>query len=180
MDGVAAAMMAGVAMSDVVVNTTDGVLRGLATSRFRSFRGIPFAKPPVGELRWQPPMPLDGPWSGVRDATSYRHNCMQSNNFNPAQPRSTLSEDCLYLNVFTPPNVTASSALPVLFWVHGGSYTGGGANESRLNGTWIQAAGYDMIVVTTNYRLNVFGFLGSRELPRGASGSFGILSQTIV
>ena len=169
-----------VARAADVVRTSHGYVRGVTTPRYRSFRGIPFASPPVGSLRWRPPMEM-APWSGVRAATSYRHNCMQDDRFTPAQPFDTLSEDCLYLNVWTPPNATGASSLPVLFWVHGGSFTGGGANESRLNGTWIQAAGYDMIVVTTNYRLNIFGFLGGAALrtldPLGSTGNYGIQDQ---
>ena len=163
-----------------LVQTANGIVQGVANSRFRAFYGLPFAKPPIEDLRWKPPETMVDSWQGARDATFYRHNCMQ-----PAQllyPQDTLSEDCLYLNVFTPSGANASSVLPVLFWVHGGGYHKGGANESRLNGTWLQAAGYDMIVVTTNYRLNIFGFLGGEALRRaqgksGGAGNFGILDQ---
>jgi len=164
----------------MIVHTADGSVRGTATSQYRSYLGIPFAEPPLERLRWRPPQRV-APWPGVLNATSYRHNCIQKESFSPAQPRSTLSEDCLYLNVFTPPDVAANSSLPVLFWIHGGGFTGGGANESRLNGTWLQAGGYRMVVVTTNYRLNVFGFLGGRALlardPSEGTGSYGILDQ---
>lgn len=172
-------LVAALAASDVV-QTKDGPVRGTVTNRYRSFRGLPFAAPPLGKLRFAPPAPVE-PWSvsEARDATEYKHNCIQGT-FDPAQPRDTLSEDCLYLNVWTPPNATASSRLPVFFWVHGGGYTGGGSNESRLNGTW-NAAKHEVVMVVTNYRLNVFGFLGSEELrqrdPKGGTGNAGILDQ---
>ena len=151
----------------------------MVNSRYRSFRGIPYAAPPLGHLRWRPPAPVT-PWQEELDATSYRHNCLQGPDFDPAQPRATLSEDCLYLNLWTPPNANSSSQLPVMVWMHGGGYQGGGANESRLNGTW-DASLYNMIVVTTNYRLNIFGFLASQSLrerdPAGSTGNYGILDQ---
>lgn len=165
--------------SAALVLTREGFVRGVANQRYRSFRGIPFAAPPVGALRWAPPAPVV-PWAGVLDATEYKHNCMQPPGFDPPLPPPTLSEDCLYLNVWTPPHANSSSSLPVLFWVHGGSYHQGGANESRLNGSW-DAALYDTILVTTNYRLNIFGFLASSMLrsrdPAGGTGNYGILDQ---
>jgi para-nitrobenzyl esterase len=167
------------ALSSDVVHTEDGALRGVVTSRYRSFQGVPYAAPPLGRLRWAPPDPVV-PWKGIRDARAYQHNCLQSSDFDPAQPRDTLSEDCLYLNVFTPPNASATSRLPVFFYVHGGSYQNGGSNESRLNGTW-NAAQRDVVVVTINYRLNVFGFLASKSLrnrdPANTTGAYGILDQ---
>ena len=169
-----------VASDPALVNTTNGPVRGLVTHTWRSFRGIPFAEPPLGKLRWSPPV-VAASWQAPLDATQYKHNCVQKQKFDPYQPRATLSEDCLYLNVFTPANATAASKLPVLFWVHGGGYQGGGANESRLNGTFDAALG-DMVVVVANYRLNVFGFLGAKELrgrdaARGTTGNYGILDQ---
>ncbi|KAL1520400.1 hypothetical protein AB1Y20_021986 [Prymnesium parvum] len=162
-----------------LVWTDTGWVRGLATPRYRSFRGLPFAAPPLGRLRWSPPAPVV-PWPGVRNATAYRHNCLQPPGFDPDQPRHTLSEDCLYLNVWTPPDASRASSLPVFFWVHGGGFQHGGANESRLNGTWL-AARYGAVVVTTNYRLNIFGFLGSRALrsrdASGGTGNYGVLDQ---
>ena len=139
-----------------VAMTTGGVHLCIATSQYRSFRGLPYAAPPLGKLRWTPPQP-PAPWGGVLDATQYKHNCIQKEQFDPKQPRDTLSEDCLYLNVCTPANATAGSKLPVLFWVHGGGYQGGGGNESRLNGIYDAMLTQDMVVVVPNYRLNVFG-----------------------
>ena len=171
-----AAAMAALASDRVI--TEGGMLRGSVTPSYRAFLGIPFAAPPLANLRWAPPAPAKR-WEGERDATHYRHNCLQSSNFDPRQPRTTISEDCLYLNVWTPPNATAASSLPVFVWVHGGSYQSGGANESRLNGTWDVRQG--VIMVTTNYRLNIFGFLASDALrardPEGGTGAYGILDQ---
>jgi len=163
------------------VVTGAGPVRGVANSQWRAFRGIPFAAPPLGKLRWAPPAPPAAWGPATLDATGYRHNCIQAPSSYPAQPRETLSEDCLYLNVFTPPNATAAAKLPVMVWVHGGSYNSGGANESRLNATFTAALTDDMVVVVANYRLNVFGFLGAEELrPRdakGGTGNYGILDQ---
>ena len=174
------AVSSSVVADPATVTFADGIVRGVATSQYRSFRGVPYAAPPLGKLRWAPPQP-PAPWGGVLDATQYKHNCIQKEDFDPKQPRSTLSEDCLYLNVFTPANATAGSELPVMFWVHGGGYQGGGGNESRLNGIYDVVLTQDMVVVVPNYRLNVFGFLGSRELrardPDGSTGNYGILDQ---
>ena len=121
------------AADPATVKIADGAVRGVATSQYRSFRGLPYAAPPLGKLRWTPPQP-PAPWGGVLDATQYKHNCIQKEQFDPKQPRDTLSEDCLYLNVFTPANATAGSKLPVLFWVHGGGYQGGEGNDGA--GEW--------------------------------------------
>ena len=172
---------AGERQDRAVVVTRHGAVRGIANQAYRSFRGIPYAAPPLGRLRWAPPAPVE-PWAGVLNATQYRHNCLQPNGEEAVpQPRETLSEDCLYLNVFTPPSAHASSSLPVLLYIHGGGYQGGGSNESRLNGSW-NAARFDALVVTTNYRLNIFGFLASaalraRDRARGTTGNYGILDQ---
>ena len=173
---------AAAAVDPALVDTDTGPVKGLANAQWRSFRGIPFAAPPLGKLRWAPPAPPASWGPAPLDATDYRHNCIQSPHFDPAQPRATLSEDCLYLNVFTPPNATSASRLPVMVWVHGGGYSGGGSNESRLNATFTAALTNDMVVVVTNYRLNVFGFLGSKQLrqrdaAKGGTGNYGILDQ---
>ena len=127
-------------------------------------------------------MPAE-PWQHTRSALDFQYSCMQEPGdiLHSMYPRSSMSEDCLYLNVFTPPTANASSTLPVMFWVHGGGFTIGGSNDSTFNGTWLQSGGYDMVVCTINYRLNIFGFLGASELrhrdPTGSTGNYGIQDQ---
>ena len=168
-----------------LVETSVGSFRGVRTaSGGANFFGIPFAEPPVGALRWKKPQPVihDG---SPRDARTMGHNCFQnpsSSMMGWPQPLSTQSEDCLYLNVYTGPKSNASG-VPVLFWIYGGGFQGGGGNETRLNGTWdVALMRGELIVVTSNYRLNVFGFAASRDLQTreggGAStGNYGLLDQ---
>ena len=163
-----------------VMTTRDGAIQGVLMEGAHAFLGIPFAASPVGSRRWAPPAAV-APWKGVLDATKYRHNCLQLEAYSPPQPRETVSEDCLFLNIWKPAAANASSNLPVWFYVHGGSFHSGGANETRLDGRW-NAARSDIIMVTANYRLNVFGFLASRILrnrdgDRGSTGNYGILDQ---
>jgi para-nitrobenzyl esterase len=136
-----------------VVHLKAGDVKGIATDSYRSFRGIPYAEPPLGELRFAPPKPKASWAPQALDATDYRHNCLQPPDLiGIPQPRDTLSEDCLFLNVFTPANASPTSRLPVFFWVHGGGCAGGGGNESRLNGTFNAALDSNVVVVTINYR----------------------------
>ena len=119
----------------------------------QEFLGIPYAYPPVGSLRWKPPVLHNEPWAPtVRRADAFGKSCLQGP-FNPSIPPSTQSEACLFLNVYRPGNASNSSNLPVLFWVHGGGFQGGSGNESRLDGRWlVTGRGVDAIVVTINYR----------------------------
>lgn len=139
------------------------------------FRGIPYAAPPIGQLRWREPQPVV-PWSGVRRADS----------FGPIAPQGsgrvnghglTMSEDCLFLNVWTPRNRETGSPLPVLFWIHGGGFTDGSGADLLFDGEVLAAKG--VIVVTVNYRLGVLGFLANSELSAeseaGVSGNYGLL-----
>ncbi|WP_158895276.1 carboxylesterase/lipase family protein [Amycolatopsis anabasis] len=153
---------------DAVVRTDSGPVRGTVHADHRSFRGIPFAAPPVGELRWQPPRP-PSPWTEPRDATKPGDRCAQ--NAGPLSQAST-SEDCLYLNVTTPRRGPAPPR-PVMVWVHGGGFVSGAGSD--LTPTRLAVDG-DVVVVTVNYRLGVFGFLGHPGL--GAeSGTFGLADQ---
>ena len=178
----------GFAADPAVVPTEQGYVRGVVTSKTRMWRGIPFAEPPVGSDRWQSPRPAK-PWTpAVLDATQFGHNCLQSGHsvdMGWPQPRSTLSEDCLTLNVYSGP--AGASPAPVLFWIYGGGFQGGGGNETRLNGTWDTALMRgELVVVTSNYRLGAFGFAASSALAaretalageaRG-SGNYGLLDQ---
>ena len=157
-----------------------GSVRGIVdvADGSRSFRSIPFAKSPAGALRWRPPEPAT-PWPGeVLDARHAGPSCLQPPGFNP--PIFEMSEDCLRLSVYTP-LTTAASNHAVLLWVHGGSFTGGGANQTRLDGRYTVSALGDVIVVVLQYRLGAFGFLGSDRLrsrdPHGSTGNYGLLDQ---
>jgi para-nitrobenzyl esterase len=146
------------------------------------WRGIPFAAPPVGELRWKAPQPVKS-WEGVRDGSVWGAHCMQKGemkyvNFDPS---GKMSEDCLYLNVWRPnPAKRGTGKFPVMFWIHGGGYAGGTGNMPTYFGDRMARAG-DVVVVTINYRLNVFGFLAlsglrSEDLNK-STGSYGSLDQ---
>jgi para-nitrobenzyl esterase len=157
------------------VAVTGGEIRGTVSateSGIMAFRGIPFAAPPVGDLRWQPPEPVV-PWEGVRDASEAGAICVQSGGQDLHQ-----SEDCLFLNVWAPREI-GDEPLPVLYWIHGGGYTGGSGSTQIYDGTRLAAEG--AVVVTINYRLNVFGFMAhpalSAESPHGASGNYGLMDM---
>ncbi|XP_075550192.1 acetylcholinesterase-like [Dermacentor variabilis] len=167
------------ATSSVVVSTADGLLRGLSQTilgkDIQVFLGIPYAKPPVEELRFQKPQPLS-PRDGVYDATGAKNSCMQ-----PPYPKmfdipTKLSEDCLYLNVWTP-LASERLKLPVLMWFLGGMFTAGSAYESRYNGSALAALN-DVVVVSCNFRLSVFGFLDANHTE--APGNLGLWDQLFV
>ncbi|HEY2806639.1 MAG TPA: carboxylesterase family protein [Gemmatimonadales bacterium] len=160
------------------VQLKSGIVAGEAADSLRIFRGVPFAAPPVGDLRWKPPQPV-GPWTGTRDATHFAPRCMQQPVFSDMMFRSPrISEDCLYLNVWTPA-AARSSHLPVLLYFYGGGFIAGDASELRYDGASLARRG--IIVVTANYRLGIFGFLAHPELtsesPHHASGNYGLLDQ---
>ena len=151
-----------------VVQTDKGAVRGTVTETYRTFGNIPFAAPPVGENRWRDPRPV-APWEGVRDATTPAPMCAQ--NADLGQPIGSEIEDCLYLNVTTPAKA-AKKSRPVMVWIHGGSFTSG--SGSLYDARWL-ATKNDVVVVTINYRLGVFGYFGYPGLP--GSGAFGIADQ---
>ncbi|MDN3353489.1 carboxylesterase family protein [Actinomadura sp. DC4] len=158
--------------TDDTVHTTRGTVRGTVADGYRTFDGIPYAAPPVGGLRWASPRPAK-PWSGTRDATRPASECPQTAGFLGDAPSDT--EDCLYLNVTTPRN-TRNKKLPVMFWIHGGGFYSG---SGSLYGARRLAEGGNVIVVTLNYRLGVFGFLAHPALDDGAdkSGDYGLEDQ---
>ena len=144
-----------------------------------SFKGIPFAAPPVGDLRWQPPRPAL-PWQGVRRARRFGPRAMQLSVFGDMNFRSNgMSEDCLYLNVWTP-DPSATARLPVLVYFYGGGFLAGDGSEPRYDGAQLARRG--IVTVTANYRLNIFGFLAHPELsaesPHRCSGNYGYLDQS--
>ncbi|NDU73866.1 carboxylesterase family protein [Actinomadura sp. DSM 109109] len=160
------------AAEGATVRTDKGLIRGAVTGDHRTFLGIPYAAPPVGRLRWRSPQP-SAAWTGVRDATRPGAMCAQSGDH---LGQGSDAEDCLYLNVTTPAGVAPGKRLPVLVWVHGGSFKDGGGG---LYGARRLAVQGQAVVVTINYRLGVFGFLAHRALDRGrnASGDFGLEDQ---
>jgi para-nitrobenzyl esterase len=137
-----------------VVRIAAGQVRGVTRDGLMIFKGIPYAEPPVGPLRWRPPQPAK-PWSGVRPAVDYGHDCMQLPFPGDAAPlRTTPSEDCLYLNVWAP--AQHSKDLPVLVWIYGGGFVNGGSSPAVYSGAAFARQG--IVFVSFNYRLGRFGF----------------------
>lgn len=173
--------LAGMAPAADRVTLADGTLESTAApvNGVRSFKGIPFARPPVGDLRWREPQPVVK-WSGVRPASEFGPRCMQRTG--PGADywfrSSGMSEDCLYLNVWTPAK-SNRERLPVLVYVFGGGFQNGDGSEPRYDGGSMASKG--IVAVTVNYRLNVFGFFAhpelSKESPHHASGNYGFLDQ---
>jgi para-nitrobenzyl esterase len=155
----------------LVARTVDGAVRGLANGAVDEFVGIPYAAPPVGALRWQPPQP-PASWPGVRDATAFAPHCPQ-----PASPfgQASTSEDCLYLNVYTPGGHHRGARYPVMVWIHGGALVTGESND--YDPAALVADG--VTVVTINYRLGALGFLAHPALAdgQGQSGDYGLMDQ---
>jgi para-nitrobenzyl esterase len=160
------------------VKVENGVLEGVNSSGIKIFRGVPFAAPPVGALRWKEPQPVKN-WEGIRKAVAFGPNAMQNNvfgdmNFGTAEK----SEDCLYLNIWTPA-VTGNENLPVLVYFHGGGLMAGSGSEPRYAGESMARNG--IISITVNYRLGIFGFFVhpdlTKESQHHASGNYGFLDQ---
>src|SRR5579885_2308738 len=158
--------------------TTSGLLRGTPDDGVLVFRGIPYARPPVGALRFAPPQP-PAPWNGVRDATTFGPPAMQG--ASPASPGQSVAaacdEDCLTLNVWTP--AADAGRRPVLVWLHGGAFIIGAGSMPMYRGAALAARG-DVVVVTVNYRLGLFGYLRGIDvcgatLP--STGNAGLLDQ---
>ena len=137
-----------------VVRTEQGDVRGLVRDGMVVYHNLPFASPPVGPLRWRPPQ-APQPWSGVRDATQFGHACAQEKVADFERFPKGMSEDCLYLNVFKPAQKRPSTALPVMLWIHGGSFRWGSAMDPAFDGRALTAEG--VILVTINDRLDRFG-----------------------
>src|SRR5665213_1245961 len=154
------------------VVTAQGSVEGVSKGGVTQYLGIPFAKPPVGALRWMPPEP-PAKWSGVRQATKFGPTCAQVTTLGPFAGPANSNEDCLYLNVFTP---ATAKKLPVLVWIHGGGYYDGESND--YDATKLALRG-QMVVVTFNYRLNLFGFLAHPALDGEghAFGNYGIMDM---
>jgi para-nitrobenzyl esterase len=170
------AAVAAFAASNDVVKLDSGQVAGTtrATSDMRIFKGIPFAAPPVGDLRWRAPQPA-AHWDGVRQADAFGPVCMQNAGGGSDQK---VSEDCLYLNVWTGAK-SASEKRPVMVWIYGGGYKTGSGSQPDYDGEALAKKG--AVVVTINYRLGVFGFFSypelTRESDRRGAGNFGLLDS---
>ena len=167
------------ASSGPQVKTVSGVVEGKEDGAVHEFLGIPYAAPPVGDLRWKPPVPA-AKWTGVRKATEFGSHCMQGKVYGDMNFRDPGgSEDCLTLNVWKPAK-PASAKLPVMVWIYGGGFAAGSTSEARQDGTNLAQQG--VIVVSMNYRLGVFGFFVHPELAKesghNAAGNYGLMDQT--
>jgi para-nitrobenzyl esterase len=177
--GAAAAGRAGSGLAPLVVRTRDGLVQGFRTGLAREFLGIPYAAPPVGALRWRPPHPA-APWRGTRLATKPGSDCPQTGSLATGVPATSTSQNCLFLNIYTPRSVSSAPGrpgLPVMVWIHGGGFTGG---AGRIYDGAVIAAKGSVIVVTINYRLNAFGFLALPSLDSehgNSSGDYGLEDQ---
>ena len=184
---VTAVVLAACSGKNPVLTVEGGKVQGVPTETpgVTVYKGIPYAAPPVGELRWKEPQPVV-PWEGVLVADSFGHPAVQ----NPHTPGGytpefffdgdpEFSEDCLYLNIWTPAAGKTGKKLPVTLWIHGGGYVAGWGSEPEMDGEeWARHGG---VLVTFNYRLGIFGFLThpalSAESPHGVSGNYGMLDQ---
>ncbi|KAJ6574674.1 Carboxylesterase [Mycena capillaripes] len=168
----------------VLINTTSGLLQGTQTNGVSSFKGVRFAQPVTGALRWEPPVPFIS--AGLQNATTLGPSCLQQFPFassafdqavfnNPGGPPPPESEDCLFLNVWAP--ASKNQKLPVLVWIYGGALEFGTASLPTYDGTSF-AANQGIILVTFNYRTNVFGFPSSPDFPL-AGNNLGFLDQEL-
>jgi para-nitrobenzyl esterase len=177
------------------VTIETGKLQGSSEAGVTSFKGIPFAAPPVGDLRWRPPQPA-AQWSGVRQAAEFGADCMQARLGPPqsrpsatpapgappsraASPERAPSEDCLFLNVWSPAGATPGAKLPVMFWIYGGGFVFGSSALPNTSG--IQFAKHGVVLVAANYRVGRFGFFAfpslSREHPDEIKGNYAYMDQ---
>jgi para-nitrobenzyl esterase len=167
-------------LRSVEQRTANGVLEGVvsADGKVRTFKGIPYAAPPVGPLRWKAPQPAAA-WTGVRQATGYGARCMQAPIYSDMIFHDTgPSEDCLYLNLWMPAT-PVQPKLPVMVWIYGGGFAAGATSEPRQDGGNLSKKG--VVVVSMNYRLGIFGFFShpalARESGHNAAGNYGLLDQ---
>lgn len=170
-------LAAGPVRSSLDVQLPSGTFTGQTINGLDQWLGIPFALPPVGGLRFKAPVPVSTNSSGVQhDATTFGNACPQP----PGDLGASISEDCLFLNIWRPEGVSSNEGLPVLFWIHGGQYTTGAASSPSYDPTRILnrsiEIGKPIVFVSTNYRLNTFGFLSSANVPPGDLNA-GLLDQ---
>lgn len=163
-------------MKGPIATTASGKIQGERAGDVNIWRGVPYAAPPVGAGRFRPPSPPEA-WEGIRDATRFgpvSHQPYDPNSPRFGSERPVLSEDCLYLNVWAP--AEGGEGLPVLFWIHGGTFVTGSGSQPLFEGSSFAARG-GVIVVTINYRLGPFGFLHLAPLGGGLASNVGLLDQ---
>src|SRR5664280_2360307 len=162
----------GIAQQPAPVRVESGLLQGTSEDMLTVYRGIPFAAPPVGDLRWCAPQPLSK-WEGVRQATKFAPGPIQGGN-----PPSGKSEDCLYLNIWTPAKSTGDR-IPVLVWIYGGGFGAGATSEKNYSGENLAKKG--VVLVSIAYRVGQLGFLAnpelSKESPNHVSGNYGLMDM---
>ncbi|KAJ8310832.1 hypothetical protein KUTeg_012697 [Tegillarca granosa] len=160
------------------VTTCSGPVKGIVEYRGNkkvyNFRGIPYAKPPIGDLRFRKPEPI-GSWGNELDATHYGAPCVQMQEYWNVLIGGNVSEDCLYLNIYVPNNISMTNKMAVMVWIHGGGYTLG--EGAVYDGSNFAIKG-DVIIVTFNYRLGIFGFLNTND--KESPGNFGLWDQNMV
>jgi len=178
--GIVLGMSTAVHADSLTVKIEQGKVHGktINDGKVKAFLGLPYAAPPVGDLRWKAPQP-PAKWKGERDAVNFGARCAQDPVYaDMIFQDSGPSEDCLFLNVYTPVDTTQKSKLPVMFWIHGGGYVGGASSEPRHHGDFLPTKG--VVLVTINYRLGVFGFLATADLAKeanGAAGNYGLMDM---
>ena len=164
--------------TEPIIQTISGLVQGITIEGVDIFKGIPFATPPVGELRWRPPQPVQA-WEGVRDASEFGPNSAQVGWGAGGSIQEGSSEDCLYLNVWRPAGIKEGSKLPVMVWIHGGAFLFGSGSQSESSGT--QFANEGVILITINYRLGRLGFFAfpglSSEYPEELKGNYAYMDQ---
>src|SRR5580700_6147160 len=175
---VAVVQFASTAVAQQVL-TESGTVSGVSANGVSVYKGIPFAAPPMGDLRWRPPVHA-APWTGTRKADAFAPACMQVGVSMPGETPPAVSEDCLYLNIWTPAKAkTPHEHLPVIVWIYGGGYINGSASMPLYWGDRLAQRG--VIVVTIAYRLGPLGFLAlpelTRESPYHSSGNYGLMDQ---
>ena len=169
--------VAGPALAEITeASVTGGKIAGMAADGLGEFKGIPFAAPPVGDLRWKAPQPA-APWSGVKQTTHFGDGCMQSGGGGGAGKGIPYSEDCLYLDVWTPAK-SPSDKLPVIVWIYGGGFNAGATSNELYDGAHFAQRG--VVFVSVSYRVGPFGFLATPELSKESghgSGAYGLMDQ---
>lgn len=162
-------------MDSAIVKTKQGSVRGTEGHAARVWKGIPFAKKPVGDLRFQPPEPPEA-WEGTFEANEFGPVCTQNKDIAAmlGAPAENMSEDCLYLNIWAPAG--PREGLPVMVWIHGGAFRAGAGSSPLYDGASMAENG-GVIVVTINYRLGAFGFLHLAGLDSSYSANLGLLDQ---